>query len=214
MTIDKPCERKETGAPARTKGRQPCEREDRRSSRRTARNQVPGALRRLAEDVLLRRTNLDWGGGPYDTASIWLQQHGILNYVYDPFNRADCHNQLVVNARPFGSGTCLNVLNVIQSAWKRRETLGRLAGLVTGPVYVGVYEGDGSSVGAETRDGWQANAKLEHFLPAIKADFPEAQIFRISGDCRTSVQLIMFKGRFADTQSLRGMELVIPQELR
>ena len=157
------------------------------TSARTARKQVPAIFKKVesrngwrsVSPVLKTRINLDIGGGPYDDFTLALAEQGVLNLVYDPHNRSKEHNDVVLHqARNcmIASVTISNVLNVIKSL-KEREKIIRLAAILSdGPVYITVYEGNKSSRGCKTRDGWQCNRRLQSYVSELKSFFAAIEV--------------------------------------
>lgn len=125
-------------------------------------------------------TNLDYGGGKFDNVTEYLEDMGVTNLVYDPFNRSVQHNRDVLSrVRKQGGAdtvTISNVLNVIQEESVRKDILIRTSKLVKpgGNVYITVYEGNGSGESAPTKSGYQRNLKTEEYLEEIKEVYPDA----------------------------------------
>jgi len=129
-----------------------------------------------------RTNNLDYGGGKYNTASLYLQKKGVNNYIYDPYNRDSIHNQRVIDflaKKKIHTITLSNVLCVV------KDKVDRLFILVTshaflvegGTIYINIYEGDKSGKGKKTKeDCWQNNRTLKSYLPEVKKFFPNARI--------------------------------------
>lgn len=113
--------------------------------------------------------NLDLGGGRYNTATEYLEGKGVLNWIYDPYNRSEAENQEAMQCNP-DTVTISNVLNVIKEPEARRELL-ELAKSFNCPVYITVYEGNGSGEGRETRAGWQENRKLAEYVEEVATVF-------------------------------------------
>jgi hypothetical protein len=86
------------------------------SSASTSLNQVPALFKN--PQVIFNGLNLDYGGGKYDTATMYLADRGIESVVYDPYNRTPEHNAASINKVRKNGGadtiTCANVLNVIK----------------------------------------------------------------------------------------------------
>lgn len=128
------------------------------------------------------RTNLDLGGGKYDTATEWLEERGVTNLIYDPYNRPRVHNKLVLHYA-YSEGvdyvTISNVLNVINDVEERHKLLLKAwTALKTGRFcFITVYEGDGSGIGKPTKkDCWQNNMKLKEYLGEVYEVFRNAHI--------------------------------------
>lgn len=122
--------------------------------------------------------NLDWGGGKYDTATDYLAGIGVKNFIYDPFNRTPEHNAKIGALGSYDTATISNVLNVIKEPEIRKEIICKVLDFLRkgGIIYVGVYEGNASGIGRQTKEGsWQTNMKtasylkeLQEFNPVIK----------------------------------------------
>ena len=115
-------------------------------------------------------TNLDVGGGKFDTATKFLAKEGVMNYVYDPYNREVEDNQRVLeNLKLMGadSVTISNVLNVIDDKDAIRDCL-RLAKdyLRRGGVcYITCY--DSGKKGVSKKDCFQQGEPLEFYVPLV-----------------------------------------------
>ena len=128
--------------------------------------------------------NVDLGGGRYDTAAEYLMhEYGAHNMVIDPYNRTPEHNNSVTWLLSMRGGadscTISNVLNVIRELEARRDVLRTARELVRSgtPIYITVYEGDGSGTGRQTgADSWQENRKLRSYLEEVREIFPGAQV--------------------------------------
>lgn len=124
--------------------------------------------------------NLDFGGGRWDSAAEYLEPLGVVNLVYDPYNRSAEHNQQVIQTlREAGgadSATCSNVLNVIKEPEARLNVLKNISKMVKpgGDVYITVYEGTGKGDEGETKSGYQLNRKTADYLEEIQQVFPNA----------------------------------------
>jgi SAM-dependent methyltransferase len=124
--------------------------------------------------------NLDFGGGAYQKATIFLNGKKVTNLVID-FNRTPEHNMEMRNLldeHPADTATLANVLNVIYEEDVRQGVLKEIKKYLKtgGKLYICVYEGDKSGVGKETNKGWQENRKLSSYLPEVQNVFPNAII--------------------------------------
>lgn len=163
--------------------------EQRYDSAKTSLKQVP-AVFKLLNDNLERPALfwaytddvLDYGGGKYDLLTDKLAELRVRNWVYDPFNRSEDHNNLVrrmLTIKPADHAFCSNVLNVIKEPAVRMEVLRDIASL-TGPdgyVFITVYEGDRSSRGRKTTKGWQSNRPLKSYVREVRKVFHEGIYF-------------------------------------
>lgn len=160
------------------------------SSAGTSVNQLPAVLRLLKKVYNPKdwqgarfwcdtEVVLDYGGGKYDQLTDAFAKLGIINLVYDPFNRSEDHNTLVLKilkARKADIGICSNVLNVIREPKNRKDVLENLACGVKqeGLIFITVHEGDKSSKGKKTSKGWQSNRPAKNYMREIKKVFPNA----------------------------------------
>lgn len=152
----------------------------------TCLNQVPAVFKLINKAMDMpeafwakTRDVVDFGGGKFDTFSRSLAKLGVRNFVYDPYNRSDEHNELVASlleARPADVGICSNVLNVIKEPEARLRVLLDLCEMVQpgGEVFFTVHEGDKTSRGRKTSKGWQANRPTKNYLREIRKVFPGA----------------------------------------
>lgn len=142
------------------------------------RNRLPAVFRMV--DWNPRTRNLDYGGGKFDNATLWLAENfQVHNLILDPYNRSPQHNGMVRNqVDRFGvdSVTLSNVLNVIQESYVRIEVLKDIKAMIDPsvlvPVYITVYEGDRTYRGRETTKGWQNNTPTKWYLYEIRKVFP------------------------------------------
>ena len=123
-------------------------------------------------------TNIDIGGGRFDNVTEYLKtEHGVQNYIFDPFNRSEEHNSNVLKFLTDGNkadtATCSNCLNVIDTEAARANVILEMAKSIKpdGKAYFTVYEGNGSGVGQQTKAGWQENRKTADYVPEIEQYF-------------------------------------------
>ena len=138
-----------------------------------------GAFNKLAQEGVWVEggVNFDIGGGRFDNATEFLETLGVTNYIYDPFNRGDEHNENSVNKAANGQAdtvTINNVLNVIKEEQNQLRTLEQAANALKagGVAYITVFEKDKSGVGKQTSKGWQNNKTLKSYLPLVRKVFP------------------------------------------
>lgn len=122
---------------------------------------------------------LDYGGGKYDKLTDAFAKRRIISLVYDPFNRSEDHNKLVLQilkARRADIGICSNVLNVIRERKIRKDVLEDIARGVKddGLVFITIHEGDKTSKGKKTSKGWQANRPAKNYMREIRQVFPNS----------------------------------------
>lgn len=127
-------------------------------------------------------SNLDYGGGKYNTATKYLlANYMCLNFIYDPFNRSEAHNELIMSINDYDTATLSNVLNVIKEQEIRIECLKDIKKHLkpNGILYISIYEGNKSGVGKPTKKScWQNNMRLKSYLPEVKQVFDSVEITR------------------------------------
>lgn len=122
--------------------------------------------------------NLDYGGGKFDNATAALEDKGVTNLIYDPYNRSSRHNKDVIDTVRKNGGadtvTCSNVLNVIKEPEARKAVIKNIYSLLknSGTAYFTVYEGTGKDNEGPTRSGYQLNKKTGDYVEEISAVFP------------------------------------------
>ena len=146
----------------------------------TSLNQVPSATRKIKWEP--GTVNVDIGGGRFDKATNYLEEKGVENLVFDPFNRNSEHNKAVaerVRDEKVDTVTCNNVLNVIDSEQSRANVILQAAKALRkgGTAYFSVYEGDKSGVGRQTKsDSWQNNRPTRDYVPEIEQYFEDVSL--------------------------------------
>ena len=149
------------------------------TSAATSVNIVPAVFKTKAFFTGKTDRNLDIGGGRFDTASEWLRDNlGVMNFVYDPFNRDDDHNEAVLAAfkqHPADTVTVANVLCVIAEADVRKDVIQLAYDHLRdgGKAFFSIYEGDKSGIGGVTTKGWQNNRLSRDYLSEIEAVFSD-----------------------------------------
>lgn len=151
---------------------------------KTSLNQVPSLINKTWDE--LGPTNIDIGGGKYEKCTEFLANKGILNLVYDPYNRSKKHNDFVMNiaqSHPVDTITCASVLNVIKSKSERGKLLNKIRGIVAYQyaahrrdvkVFFTTYEKNGDGIEDPTLP--QTNMKTKSYLPEIKKHFPDFNV--------------------------------------
>lgn len=145
------------------------------------RNKVPAVFSKV--DWQSETTNLDIGGGKFDTATEFLSKRNVRNLIYDPYNRVKRHNDYVmseIDKQKADTVTLSNVLNVIQEKEVRIEVLRNAYNSLKrgGICYITVYEGDKSGVGNPTTKGYQLNRRLRDYMSEVLEVFTTAEIKR------------------------------------
>lgn len=118
-------------------------------------------------------TNLDIGGGKYDTATKYLdEKYSITNVIYDPYNRTEEENRKALEKPKYTTCTISNVLNVIHSELERRKVLELAKEKASRYVFITIYEGDGTGISSET----QTNMKMCEYFKEINDVFNKEPI--------------------------------------
>jgi hypothetical protein len=146
------------------------------SSAHTARSQVPAMFRRINFEP--GRLNLDMGSGPYNKGADYLEEQGVINYSYDPYNLDRETNQsslaIVQSAGGADTVTVANTLNVIKNKQDRAALIEQAAGFLSpgGVAFFQVYEGDKSGKGRKTGpDSWQSNKPAAGYMKELEPYF-------------------------------------------
>lgn len=163
---------------------------------KTSVNQIPAAFTNKVIAQLLRDgTNLDFGGGRFDTATKYLEDTvNCSNRVFDPYTRTQEHNDKVLQETDYTSITCLNVLNVIPSKTKRRSaiqevhkhTFDRHLNIAV----FQVYEGNKSGI----TKGTQANLPPAEYLQEIQSVFGGSSWEYQTLGTKKNIFLLTYKG--------------------
>ena len=111
---------------------------------------------------------LDYGGGKYDTATDYLAKFGIVNYIYDPFNRSEMENRFALERFGYDFVMLSNVLNVIAEGEVRNHIIKKTWEYLKpdGKLLVKIYEGDRSGIlkANEKRNSCQMNRDLKFYF--------------------------------------------------
>lgn len=123
---------------------------------------------------------VDFGGGKFDNAVEHIKDLGATLCVYDPYNRSDEHNKEVLRTLRQNEGADWainsNVLNVIKEGGARTSVLNNIKRITKpgAPIYITVYEGNGTGQGGPTKSGYQMNRRTADYLEEIQEVFPDA----------------------------------------
>jgi hypothetical protein len=123
--------------------------------------------------------NFDLGGGRFNTATEYLKNKGVENFIFDPFNRTAEENEKAMEACGLADSVTLsNVLNVILEEKYQLSTLRQAKAQLKedGKVFIAVYEGDKSGKGKITSAGFQHNKKLSCYVALVSQVFPKVKI--------------------------------------
>lgn len=126
--------------------------------------------------------NFDIGGGKYDLMTNKLIEKNVTNYVYDPYNRSDIHNEFVLKTCLDGKSdtvTIFNVLNVIKE-YEIQLHLIRMAKNALkngGYLFVRSTYMNQNGVSGPTKSGtFQHYLKQSDYLNIVKEVFPNAKL--------------------------------------
>jgi hypothetical protein len=128
------------------------------------------------------KLNIDIGGGKYDKGTEYLRDtYGTENLVYDPFNRPEDYNRVIVERLVSGergdTATANNVLNVIAEPDVRLNVIKQVAKAIksNGRAYFLIYERDGTGIGKDTSKGWQNNLKTSAYVDEVSQYFKSVE---------------------------------------
>ena len=116
---------------------------------------------------------LDYGCGRYTEHlfSYCLENHAEM-FPFDPFNIPEQVNKETrekLENRPATVGIMSNVLNVIDSDEAIRAAIIDALSLISGKLYITVYEGDKTGHGKYTsNDSFQRNMKRKEYVPMLE----------------------------------------------
>jgi|SRR5690606_39213019 len=126
--------------------------------------------------------NLDIGGGKYDLMTDRLKELGVTNLVFDPYNRSQKHNEIVLSmCRRLGADTVtiFNVLNVIKEYEMQINVLNLALEVLKngGMVFVRSTYMNPSKASGVTKSGtFQHYLTHEQYLKIVKKVFPNAEL--------------------------------------
>lgn len=108
-----------------------------------------------------------------------MREQGVNNVRFDPYNLPDEVNTLSDEyVGKCDTSTLANVLNVIEDEDSQIEALQKSKDMLKpgGKLYISVYEGNGSGVGAQSKeDCWQNNKKLRDYVDTVKKVFEDVE---------------------------------------
>ncbi len=149
----------------------------------TSLNQVPSTFKVVdsLHGWVSGSVNADIGGGKafkVDDVDMHkftdaLRSRGVINVVYDPYNRTSSHNVEAIEKIKDGQSdttTVNNVLNVIKEPEIRQKVIHQAFNALKpgGTSYFLIYEGNRTGEGKDTGKGrWQNNMSAVHYMPEI-----------------------------------------------
>ena len=137
---------------------------------------------------------VDIGGGRFDNAVEDLAKQDVELQVYDPFNRAPEHNQVVKELVADGGADIAvsnNVLNVIEEPENIKRVVQQAENAIKpgDKAYFTIYQGDGKGVGRITKEkknkdgtvepkSYQRNEKTDAYVPRVEEVFGKGNVER------------------------------------
>jgi len=129
-------------------------------------------------------TNIDIGGGKYDTLTRSLAEVGVTSHIYEPYGRTSNENAYILSQLQSGTmrgdtATCSNVLNVIKESDVRANVIHQVAKAIKpeGTAFFTIYEGDGKGGGKVSKnDCWQNNRKAESYVEEVQQHFGDVSM--------------------------------------
>jgi len=155
------------------------------TSAKTSIKQVPAGFKIVDKYFgwQLNTFNLDIGGGKYDLMTEKLLEKGVINLVYDPYNRSLTHNIDVVRTIFRNDGvdtaTIFNVLNVIKEHEIQLTVLNMAKAALKkgGIVFVkSTYMNPAKVSGMTKRGTFQHYKTQKEYLEIVKEIFPNAKL--------------------------------------
>jgi hypothetical protein len=145
----------------------------------TSINQVAAGFKKI--DWKGVKANFDVGGGKYDKGSNWLMDnHGVKNYIYDPYNRSSKYNKesLAKAKKEATVSTIFNVINVQENEKKMIELVKSAKLPKTKHIYIIAYIKDPKNKGKAkpSKRGYQANRSMDDYLRIVKKVYPQAKL--------------------------------------
>lgn len=123
-------------------------------------------------------TVLDYGGGQFDTTTKYLEELGITNVIYDPYNQDGESNRKALGKNDYDFAMLSNVLNVIAEREVRLLIIEDAKKHLRkgGTLLIKVYEGDGSGTLKvnKKRNSCQLNQKIRFYFWEVAAMFGAA----------------------------------------
>jgi len=120
-------------------------------------------------------TNLDFGGGKFETATKFLERKLVTNLILDPFNRTFYHNaNVLVQMAMLGGVHTVTVSNVLNTIKERDERLAIIESAYrqlkdTGTLYITCY--NSGKAGESNPGDYQVAKPLKSYVPLVKSIF-------------------------------------------
>jgi hypothetical protein len=154
------------------------------TSAKTSLNQVPAGFKIVDKYFGWKpfTNNLDIGGGKYDLMTQALAEKGVVNLIYDPYNRSKEHNIDVILSCTeciIDTVTIFNVLNVIQEREIQIDVLEMAYEELKdgGHVFVrSTYMNPAKASGVTKSGTYQHYMTQKEYLEMVKEVFPNAEL--------------------------------------
>ncbi len=155
------------------------------TSAKTSIKQVPAGFKIVDKYFGLKPNtiNLDIGGGKYDLMTEKLLTKGVINLIFDPYNRSSSHNVDVVRKVLLNDGidtvTIFNVLNVIKEYEIQLQVLKMARSSLNkgGMVFIRSTYKNPAKVSGVTKSGtFQHYLTQKDYLKIVKVIFPNAKL--------------------------------------
>ena len=144
----------------------------------SSRKQIPGSFKKIPWQP--GTTNLDIGAGRFpELLTEALRTKKVENTPYDPQNQDINY----IPGSQYDTITMNNVLNVIKNKKDRMILISNALNYIglKGTIYIQIYQGDRTNHPRKTRDGWQNNYPLQHYIDEIKGTYPSVTLTKEKG---------------------------------
>lgn len=147
------------------------------SSKLTSVNVLPKLFKHSSIIWKKGTTNLDLGGGRFDTTTNYLNKKGVTNFVYDPYWKSKEHNTKVLSNKNYNTATISNVLNVIAEP-EEQEALIKKAYDRAPILYITAWKNpkQKEAKSDEKRNSFQHHKKIDEYVPIVKKYYPNVVI--------------------------------------
>ena len=147
------------------------------TSEKTSINQIPRTHKYLAT-LGKGFKNFDNGAGKYLKGTTFLQNNGIFNFRFDPYNVSDVENRCSLdNKGEYTSSTISNVLNTIKEREVQIEVIQRSYDMLQdGGFCLITVHYDKNKKSGPTNKGWQWHKPLKEYIPLVNEVFDTVEI--------------------------------------
>jgi predicted class III extradiol MEMO1 family dioxygenase len=126
--------------------------------------------------------NLDIGGGKYDLMTEALKEKGVTNLIFDPYNKSQKHNEMIISMCRrllVDTVTIFNVLNVIKEYEMQINVLNLALEVLkdNGMVFIrSTYMNRNKASGVTKSGTFQHYKTQKEYLEIVKKVFPDAEL--------------------------------------